>query len=64
MLEGSLWDILVKIFLSLVKVQPSYDMKCEESSILKIEYFDKNLNFRKLFKILFSLFQFKIMKIL
>ena len=48
----------MKKVLFLAKVQPSYDMKCEESSILKSENVDKNL------KIFFLLFQFKIMKIL
>ena len=42
LLEGSLGDILVKKFVFQVKVQPSYDMKCEKSSILKTENFDKN----------------------
>ena len=64
LLEGSLRDILLNTILFKVKVQPSYDMKCEESSILKTENFDKNWNFREIFKIFFSLFQFKIMKIL
>ena len=54
LLEGSLRDILVKKFWFEVKVQPSYDMKCKESSILKTENFDKNWNFREIFKIFFA----------
>ena len=38
-------------------------MKCEKSSILETENFDKNWNFQEIFKI-FSLFQFKIIEIL
>ena len=59
LLEGSLRDILVKK--SFVLGQSSVKLWHE---ILKSENFDKNWNFSKNFQDFFSLFQFKIMKIL